>query len=69
MESQFGTSTPYSVGIEEEFQLVDLETLELVPRIESVLAAYEGDAVGGRVKPELLQSVVEVSTRISAGVA
>ena len=69
MESQFGTSTPYSLGIEEEFQLVDLETLALVPQIEALLETFEGSTVRGRVKPELLQSVVEVSTRISVDVA
>ena len=37
MDTNFGTSTPYSVGIEEEFQLVDPETLELVSRIEPIL--------------------------------
>jgi len=68
MESQFGTSTPYSLGIEEEFQLVDRETLELVPLVEPILAAFEGEAVGARVKPELLQSVVEVTTRIAVDV-
>ena len=68
MESNFGTSTPYSLGIEEEFQLVDLETLELTPRVEAVLAAFEGQAVSDRVMPELLQSVVEVATRIAVDV-
>lgn len=68
MESNFGTSTPYSVGIEEELQILDGETLELVSRIESLLAAFDGDTQGHRVKPELLQSVVEVSTRVAATV-
>ena len=68
MESNFGTSTPYSLGIEEEFQLVDLETLELAPRVEEVLAAFDGQAVADRVMPELLQSVVEVATRIAVDV-
>jgi glutamate---cysteine ligase / carboxylate-amine ligase len=69
METNFGTSTPYSLGIEEEFQLVDPETLELISRIEPILGAIEGGTLRGRVKPELLQSVLEVSTRIAVNVA
>jgi carboxylate-amine ligase len=66
METNFGWSTPYSVGIEEEFQLVRAESLELVSRIEPILSAFEGEPVEPRIKPELLQSVVEVSTKISS---
>ena len=68
METNFGWSTPYSVGVEEEFQLVDAESFELVSGIESILSAFEGDSVEPRIKPELLQSVVEVSTKICASV-
>ena len=69
MESNFGWSTPYSVGVEEEFQLVRAESYELVSRIEAILSAFEGEPVEPRIKPELHQSVVEVSTKISASVA
>ena len=49
METNFGTSTPYSVGIEEEFQLVDPDSLELVSRIEPILAQRRrGDHPGAR---------------------
>jgi len=68
MDTQFGTSTPYSLGIEEEFQLVDADTFELVSSIESILSAFRGETIEERIKPELLQSVVEVSTRIAASV-
>lgn len=68
MRTNFGTSTPYSLGLEEEFQLVDPETFELVSGIEPILAALQGDAIEEQVKPELMQSTVEVSTRISASV-
>ena len=66
MQTNFGTSTPYSLGLEEEFQLVDAETFELVSGVEPILAAFDGDAIGERVKPELMQSMVEVSTRIAS---
>jgi carboxylate-amine ligase len=69
VESNFGWSTPYSVGIEEEFQLVREESYELVSRIEAILSAFEGEPVEPRIKPELHQSVVETATRISASVA
>jgi carboxylate-amine ligase len=68
METNFGNSTPYSVGLEEEFQLVDAQTLELVSKIEPILEAFAGETVESRVKPELLQSFVEASTKISATV-
>ena len=68
METRFGTSTPYSLGIEEEFQLVDATTFELVSGIEPILGALHGETVEKRVKPELLQSAVETSTRIAVNV-
>ena len=68
METNFGTSTPYSVGIEEEFQLVDPDSLELVSRIEPILASVGGETIRERVGPELLQSMLEISTRIAVTV-
>jgi glutamate---cysteine ligase / carboxylate-amine ligase len=68
METNFGTSTPYSLGVEEEFQLVELDSFELVSKVEPVLEAFLGETAE-RVKPEILQSFVEVSTRIGADTA
>ena len=68
METNFGHSTPYSLGLEEEFQIVRADSFELVSQIEPILEAFAGETVERRVKPELLQSVVEVSTKISATV-
>jgi carboxylate-amine ligase len=68
METNFGTSTPYSVGIEEEFQLVDPDSLELVSRIEPILASVDGETIRQRIAPELLQSMLEMSTRIAVTV-
>ena len=39
MEKRFGSTIPYTVGLEEEFQLVDPSTRELAPAIEAVLDA------------------------------
>jgi glutamate---cysteine ligase / carboxylate-amine ligase len=69
METNYGWSTPYSVGLEEEFQLVDGESYELVSRIEAILSSFEGEPIEPRVKPELHQSVVETATRICGRVA
>jgi len=68
METNFGTSTPYSLGVEEEFQLVDPVTLELVPAIEPILESVGAETIRERVEPELLQSIVEISTRIAVTV-
>ncbi|MDQ4105825.1 MAG: glutamate--cysteine ligase [Actinomycetota bacterium] len=57
METNFGDSPSYTVGVEEEFQLVDPETRELCPRIDAVLAAGDGT---GWISPELSQSCVEL---------
>ena len=57
----------FTVGIEEEFQLVDPETRELKSHIEEMMAA--GEHLGEQIKPELHQSVVEVGTPICADIA
>ena len=70
MQTRFGASAPYTVGVEEELQLVDPASLELVPVIEEVLAAR--DAAGLRedsVASELSASCVEVRTPAYATVA
>ena len=60
MEVSFGRSAPFSIGVEEEFQLLSPESYELVSRFDEVAEAA-GDE---RVKPELLQSVLEVATSV-----
>jgi glutamate---cysteine ligase / carboxylate-amine ligase len=69
VKTRFGQSTPYSVGIEEEYQIVDGDSLQLVSRVEPILAEFEQDPIRSRIKPELLQSVVEGCTRIGSSVA
>lgn len=48
----------YTIGIEEELMIVDGESYALVNAIESLL----GDSPDGEVKPELHESVLEIST-------
>ena len=69
MEHSFGTSRPFSLGVEEEFQLLGRESYELVSRIDEILSEVEDEEEhNGRVKPELLQSVVEVATNVAHSV-
>jgi glutamate---cysteine ligase / carboxylate-amine ligase len=69
MEQNFGKSAPFSLGVEEEFQILNRESYELVSRIDEILLAFEGGEKEKRVKAELLQSVVEVATNVSATVS
>ncbi len=70
METNFGASAPYTVGVEEELQLVEPTSLALVPAIDAVLAAR--DAAGlpeDSVASELSASCVEVRTTAHRTVA
>ncbi len=48
----------YTIGIEEELMILDADTLELVNAIEALLEP----APSGEIKPELMESVLEIST-------
>ena len=53
----------FTLGIEEEFQIIDPETRELRSHIQQILA--DGKMIlQERVKPELHQSIVELGTEI-----
>ena len=65
MEAKF-TGPSYTLGVEEELMILDAETFDLANEIEAVVDAYEGK---GEVKPELLQSVLEIATPPCADVA
>jgi glutamate---cysteine ligase / carboxylate-amine ligase len=56
----------FTLGIEEEFQIVDPETRLLKSHIEEMLAA--GAHLGDQIKPELHRSVVEVGTPVCADI-
>jgi glutamate---cysteine ligase / carboxylate-amine ligase len=57
----------FTIGVEEEFQVVDPETLELRSHV-SQLMAESSAGLGEQVKPELHQSIVEIGTKICANV-
>ena len=64
MEHRF-TGPPFTIGIEEELMILDADSLELVNAIESMLES----ASVGEIKPELMESVLEVSTDPCANTA
>jgi carboxylate-amine ligase len=64
LDHAFGKSEPYTLGVEEEYMLLDPETFDLVQHIDTVLAAMAGHELEARVKPELMQSVLEVATPV-----
>lgn len=55
--------TEFTVGIEEEFQLVDPETRNLRSSITQILASGQG-VLGEHLKKEMFQHTVEVGTEI-----
>src|ERR671914_1382556 len=63
-EHKFGASDPYTLGVEEEYMLLDGETFDLVQHIDTVLAAMTGHELEARIKPELMQSVLEIATPV-----
>jgi len=64
LDHAFGQSDPYTLGVEEEYMLLDAETFDLVQHIDTVLAAVSGHELEPRINPELMQSVLEVSTPV-----
>ena len=64
MKAEF-TGPSFTLGIEEELMILDGETFALANEIEAVIDAYEGE---GEVKPELLQSVLEIATPACADI-
>src|SRR5438128_1134042 len=54
-----------TVGVEEEVWILDAETLELVPRVETLVAGAEGRNLPGVLKTELHATVVELTSDVS----
>jgi glutamate---cysteine ligase / carboxylate-amine ligase len=58
----------FTVGVEEEFQIIDPNTWELRSHVSELLAS-SAPAFGDQVKPEMHQSIVEVGTKICRSIA
>jgi carboxylate-amine ligase len=66
------TGPSFTVGVEEELMIVDAESYALVNAIESLLedsGAANAERASGEIKPELMESVLEIATKPCASVA
>ena len=61
MEHRF-TGPSYTMGVEEELMILDAETLELSNSIDAMLESTP--SCPGTVKPELMESVLEIATTV-----
>jgi len=61
MEHRFAGPN-YTIGIEEELMILDSETLDLTNMIEALLESAP-EEIAGDVKPELMESVLEIATK------
>src|SRR5499425_690796 len=64
LDHAFGKSDPYTLGVEEEYMLLDGTTFDLVQHIDTVLAAVAGHELEPVINPELMQSVLEIATPV-----
>lgn len=58
----------FTLGIEEEYLLVDRDTLDLAVAPEAMMQACQND-FEGQVSPEFLQCQIEIGTRVCANIA
>jgi carboxylate-amine ligase len=56
----------FSIGIEEEFQIVDPSTGDLRAHIQEMLTQAGRHTLGDQIKPELMQSMVETVSKVCA---
>src|ERR1700752_346092 len=64
LDHAFGRGDPYTLGVEEEYMLLDGETFDLVQHVDTVLAAVAGHELEPVINPELMQSVLEIATPV-----
>ena len=64
LDHAFGKSDQYTLGVEEEYMLLDGESFDLVQHIDTVLADVAGHELETRINAELMQSVLEVATPV-----
>jgi carboxylate-amine ligase len=60
----FGSSAPYTLGVEEEYMLLAPETLDLVQRADTILDADQGGEFAVQTSCEIFQSAIEGQTPI-----
>jgi carboxylate-amine ligase len=69
IEARFGSSAPFSLGVEEELMILDADTHVQVAAVDKIIAGVEGLDLPGSVKTELFASVFETNTGVCANAA
>jgi carboxylate-amine ligase len=64
LDHKFGATDPFTLGVEEEYMLLDPTTFDLVQHVDTVLTAVREGEFVERIGPELMQSVLEISTPV-----
>src|SRR5205809_3220423 len=64
LDHQFGASPPFTLGVEEEYMLLDPDSFDLVQHVDTVLTAVQDGEFTERIGPDLMQSVIEISTPV-----
>jgi glutamate---cysteine ligase / carboxylate-amine ligase len=64
LDHKFGNSPQFTLGVEEEYMLLDPVSFDLVQHVDTVLTAVQDGEFTERIGPELMQSVVEISTPV-----
>jgi carboxylate-amine ligase len=64
LDHSFGATPPFTLGVEEEYMLLDPTSFDLVQHVDTVLTAVRDDGFVERIGPELMQSAVEISTPV-----
>ena len=59
-----GPDLPFTMGIEEEYLVVDRETRDLIREAPPDMMQKCGDRLGGQVTTELMQCQIEIGTRV-----
>jgi carboxylate-amine ligase len=59
----------FTIGVEEEFQIIDPETLDLRSHVVQLISSAAARGVGDLVKQEMHQSIVETGTKICDNVS
>ena len=59
-----GLDLPFTMGIEEEYLVVDRETRDLIREAPPDMMQKCGDRLGGQVTTELMQCQIEIGTRV-----
>ena len=68
LDHRFGAGAPFTVGVEEEYMLLDRSTFDLVAAAERILEAEAGGSFAACISPELFTSLVEYRTPVCSDV-